>query len=502
MAFSGRNDLNRQVDCSIITVKQAPFGPDPHLILMNYTWAMLRLALYFLLVSWSVVAFCSDVREGAPDGTVPAPVTPSVLPVALTLNSARIQQAVRETLGAEVKRGVAEGTLYDGAVSYSLNWSVDMSRNSVSFSNSGGRVLMELGATLNLSPNFSLRKGAETIYAGSGCGRTNVSLLFSVALTAHDGALISTRQPVKVSFAQGYICVYDRNILGDVRNWFTRDTKKQIDVVPLMASGIKAKVDSLGAQLATSVSTLTAGDSLLRHLNQHLFQPWQISQNLWLWAKVQDLDIGALTVSKGNLSLSGKMVALPRFAFGSGLPKLVDGPTGPSSTSGDRFYIPFDLLIPRDPMAVNQPESIEMSKPGYRFRAVNSAPGIAALQRYQADLEEDVVLLQGGGTHSAGERIPMEGPINAVLKEIVDWLETNSGVRAATASSLDRLLREVRRVASLVAHFQRPRTIPLGAMGGLTLSDLSADLQWVSLEPNNIRAGVMLNGRATLNIEF
>lgn len=466
---------------------------------LGYTWTMLRCAPDNLLMRWFGVALCA-AAPAAPAGSAPVPAVPSIFPVSVTLNDARFRQTVSETLGREVKRGVAKGEVYDGAVTYSLNWRVDMSRASVSLRNSGTAVLMELAATLNLSPAFSLSKGAETIYRASGCGRTNVSLLFSVELSARDGKLASVRRPVSVAFARGYRCVYDRNFVGDLRNLFTADTRKQVDVVPLMLSGIKAKVDYLAGQLATSVSAIADSDSLRQRLDQQLFKPLQISRNLWLWAKIRKFDISAVGISNGKLSLRGKLEALPRFGFGKDPPRPQEEPSGAAS-GDDRFYLPFNLLIPRGPLVTAGSESIEMSSPGYRFRALEGAPGIAALERFQANLEEDVVLLEGR-THTAGERIPMAGPIDAVLDEIVVWLESNAGVRTAAASSVDRLLREVRRVASLVAHFQRARTIPLGALGGVTLSDLSADLQWVSLERNSIRAGVLLNGRAMLNIEL
>ena len=429
-----------------------------------------------------------------------APLHPSALYLDLSLSEARLRSALAEAFGTGLKQGFAAGRLYDGAVEYTLHWSLDMSRISPGLRQSGEAVLVELAAILNLSPSFALQRGAEKIYAKEGCGNTAVSLRIAVGIAVEHGQTRLLSQPIGVRFPGDYRCLYTRNVIGDIRNWFTKDTTKQVNVIPLMIAGIKAKMAYLSDQFESALAQLAGSDAVVRHLNRLLFKPRQVTPNVWLWAQVRQFSVSRVATATNSLQLQSRLSVLPQIGFGSISPGTQAQP--PDATpADDRFHLPFDLIIPRNPAAVAAVESIEMSRPGYRFTAVSQYPGVVALQRFQADLSEDVVLLEGSPLrHAAMDRIAMEAPIDAVLEEIIDWLEHNTGVGSASGASVARLLGEVRRVAAVVAYFQRPRSIPLEPQGEMTLAEIRVDLEWVSLQGNQIRAGVLLSGKAALKL--
>jgi hypothetical protein len=449
--------------------------------------------------AWSVLLLPALLCLQPAAGALPG----SRLPFSLLLPQARLQLAMSEILGGEKLDGSVGGSLYDGAVGYTLGWHANAAQAAIGLrALKNGRVRATLTMPLQLKPKFKLRNGAEQIYAQQGCAAVWSSIAVSLDLWVSAGALSVARPVTGVTLPRNYACSFQRNLLGDIRNIVTRDTQKRVNVVPLMRNGVRQHLQAVAAPLQAAIAALFDGPALTVRLQQRLSHPLRVTESLYLDTAVDGLAISALSRRATGLQLEGSLQLRSRFRFGDSLAPVARAGASDAGYS-DGFQLGFELLIPRAAGTGHAQPEVDLSRPSYRFVALPRHPGTAVLQRFQDERSEAVVWLRAGDKAPPHERrIPMEGAIEGVLAEIVGWLEANSGVRSAGETEVDRLRDEVGRFAALVAHFQRPRDLPLAEIGKLRLSSLRADLQWLSLEDDAVRAGVLLRGNAEVMLEL
>ncbi|MCB1859251.1 MAG: hypothetical protein KDI63_13300 [Gammaproteobacteria bacterium] len=447
------------------------------------------------MLKWIRFPLLASCLCGAPPLAADA-LTLSTLPITLTLSQARYQSAVTGAIAGQVSSGQASGKLYDGAVEYQVKWDADLKKALPGWRSSGKGVVLNLSIPVKLIPKFVLRKGAEHTYYAEGCNPVQISLIFSVSVVPGNSALSIGDQPATVSFPRNYRCAYHRNLLGTIVSIVKPELKATVDVVPLMVTGIQQRVGHLQTRFSSALSAQVGNESLRQRLGDQLAKPWQVSPNVWLSGDLQTIRIHQLSIADRQLLLSGTMMGKPAIGFG----RLRPDPAERAAAAGPEdvgFRLPFDLIIPREAVG-GSPGKPHAGQYTYRFRDIGR-PGVAAITRRGNGIAEDVVLVSGG-TAQPIHNLPMSGAIDGVLEEIIGWLDSNPGVRNAAPTRVDPLLDEVRRVASLVAYFQRPRTLELGSTVQLTLSNLRADLHWIALDPLAVRAGVVLNGEAKLAI--
>ena len=426
----------------------------------------------------------------------------SRLPFSLVVPQARLQLAMKQALAGQQLDGSVSGNLYDGAVAYELGWHADAARAAIGLRPlANGRLRATLTMPLQLRPSFSLRKGAEKIYAKQGCAAVWSSIDLSLDLSIEAQALKLGGVQTGLTIPRSYGCAFQRNLLGHLRNIFTQDTEYRVDVVPLMSDGANRHLRAMAAPLNGAIAALLQGTALSERLKQRLSRPLWVATGLYLDTAVDGLELSALSLQAAGLRLQGSVRLRSRFRFGESAAQQ-QLPQALAEAYSDGFQLGFELLIPRADGGGDSGALAPLSQPAYRFAPLADHPGTAVLERYQDQHSETVVWLRAEQAEPPARILPMEGAIEGVLAEIVAWLGANPGIRSAGNEAVDRLRDEVQRFAALVAHFQRARDLPLSGIGTLRLSGVQADLQWLSLQPDAVRAGVLLRGNAEVLIEL
>jgi hypothetical protein len=398
---------------------------------------------------------------------------PSRVEATLELPLGALARGARERLDP-TERSVA-GEAFGGWVEYQVRWRPDPQGLRLA---SDGSDRLVLSVPVDLRPRIVLRGVGNEGYRQEGCGpfAARVTVPLALAGGTADPRLVPRPAGARIE-TPGYRCVFHRTVAGTLSSPLVgllagRGLPPKVDVVPIFRARVAAAASGALRSAAGRWEALLGGDALAERLRGLAAAPFTPVPNLALGLDLQRVRVHRLAAAADRLVLDATLQGWPRVAFGTAAP----GPPRPT---------------------VGEPPAAT----AFWLGAVAGRGDLAVLRRRTGPGAEDVIWLGGGHGGSPGDGRHFPVPLRAVLDQIAGWLDDPDlwGEGRAPAAELRA---EVDRFRRVVAHFETPRSLPLGAEADLELGSLRLDLARVWLDADAIRADFVLRGRARVRMRL
>jgi hypothetical protein len=204
----------------------------------------------------------------------------------------------------------------------------------------------------------------------------------------------------------------------------------------------------------------------------------------------------AISVTDGDVEVSGVLRGRPRMHFGDDWPTASPPPEDSEGKPGIR--LPLKALFPRADAFGRLADDPPWGQHSFRVIGVQARPGIVAVQHRDGEVVENLLWLTGSTERPGGKMIPFERPMANVLDELQCWLDDPE--RWQGIDGIAALKDEVAEFQRLLARFEAPTTLDLEERGVLTFQDLKIDLLRAWVTPEAIWAEIVLRGDATLEV--
>lgn len=266
-----------------------------------------------------------------------------------------------------------------------------------------------------------------------------------------------------------------RDITNDIRSRILARAGGQLDAFKPMLEA--ALVDSR-AMHALAAKPAVFGDALALGIDPVRFMP------------------SAISVTDGDVEVSGVMRGRPRIHFGDDWPTASPPPGDSEAQPGIR--LPLKALFPRADAFARLADDLPWGQQSFRVMGVRDRAGIVAVQHRDGDLVENLLWLTGSAERPGGNEIAFDRPMANVLDELQCWLDDPE--RWQGIDGIAALKAEVAAFQRLLARFEEPTTLDLDERGVLTFQDLKIDLLRAWVTPEAIWAEIVLRSDATLEV--